>query len=67
MFKAQDFNRGERVRYTGKAQDRNGVPYTGNEATVIQGIKSRKVVHLRWDDPTQPTFEARPANLERAQ
>jgi hypothetical protein len=67
MTKAEDFNAGDRVRYTGPCIDgRTLKPYAGQLATVIRPIKSRKRVHIKWDDASQATFEAGPSNLEHA-
>lgn len=66
MVNATDFATGQRVIYQGRAQNRLGVPYAGKLATVIRPIKSRKVVHIRWDATDEPSFESKPDNLTLA-
>lgn len=60
----KDFTKNMRVRYIGQRLNAKGFPYHGQLATVITPIKSRKVVHIRWDMAGEASFEATPTNLE---
>lgn len=64
MNTAANFPAKSRVRYTGKALNARDFAYHGQLATVIRPIKSRKVVHIRWDLAGESSFEASPKNLE---
>lgn len=59
-----DFKPEMRVKYLGHTKNGRGMPYHGQLATVIRPIKSRKVVHIRWDLAGESSFEASPKNLE---
>lgn len=65
-MKATDYHSGQRVTYIGRTQDSRGNPYFGKSATVIRPIKSRNVVHIRWEGmgPDYPTFDAKPHCLK---
>lgn len=65
MSNFTDFKSDQTVRYTGRALNGQGIPFLNELATVICPIKSRKVIHIRWNNPKfEYSFEANPLYLE---